>query len=680
MDQVNPLTLDVPNAGNLSVDIPKVDRPNYTPEETQFRSNLIARLMQMRFMRDRNHPELDNMTYVEYYEANRRKDLSYLIPKKNRQDIRIVTGTTREKDSTLLSTMLDLNLNPAITAFDVDDMIVNEFGENMSDMVKKSREIEEYEEIRGIIYREMIAQGDVFVQELHVEEFRDIPLKKDDWDPTISAVSEYTIKRRLQKVFDGCRVRMVNGKKVYLGNIRCENIKNQPIVAILNVYPRSTTSGIYGQWERWKNVPYKMDTADAFWDDGKTYKDWNLVQLSDYDKVAEIMVFDPVLNLFQIFLNGIMMLPANYPLTSISPSGEIPMSQGKLEPISDFCYSKSQPSKTKVDQEVKDEIVKLMIERMRLGNKPPLGNNGSTILSDKVYMAGQITPNIKDGELFPILPNFAAGISPGDFSFYKLISDSIDEKTVNKGFQGQDQSGDQTATQAVQDKNQQMLKLGLSIDGLVNLERRMTWLRIYNIIEHWMDEDDSTLKTVRKGVKDAYKTISVETSLEDGSSGIKMFRFSPNSKFPNVGDQHQEEEHLSKSHGKPVRIVYMDPAAIRAMKWRWYVIMNPSPKSNDKLSQIMFTQNITEGYGLFGPQAFNQDYLKQRWASNIKENYSKMFVKSPLGMGPAMGGPQAPGMGAGGPMAPGAPGANGGRQVTPGMAAGGPVAKAMMGQ
>lgn len=670
MDQVNPLTLNIPATNPNRDAVPEVPPVMYTDLELKDRSNKIARMMQARFMRDRNHPELDNMTYLEYYESNRRKDLSYLIPKKNRQDVRIVTGTTREKDSTLLSTLLDMNMSASVVAFDKDNQMHLEFGDTMSDLNKKSREIEDWSLTRPSIYRELIAQGDVFVQELHVEEFRDMPVHKMDWNPIYDPISNFSVRRRLEKVFSGCRVRMVNGKKVYLGNIRAEYMKKQPMAFVLNVLPRTEAASIYGQWERWKHVPYKFDTVQSYFDDGKTYKDWNLVQLSDYDKVAEIMFYDPILNEFQIFLNGVMMLPIKFPLTYISASGEIPITQGKFEVITDFCYGKSQPAKTKIDQEVKDELVKLMIEKTRQSFKPPLGNTGDQIFSDKIFMAGQVTPNLRAGQLFSLMPEKSMGVQPAEFSFYKLISDSIDEKSVSKNFQG-DGNDTQTATEAVQDKNQQMMKIGLAIDGVVNLEKGMTWQRLYNIIEHWTKDDDGKVPEVQEDVQDAYKELHInDASLSDGSSGSKVYRFTTG-KFPDVGDQHQEEENMAKEHGRPVRITYINSAVMRKIKWNWFIQIQPNPKSSDKLSQMLFTGMIQEAINMFGPESLQMDYVKQRWATVHKESYDKMFTKAPMGL--PMPGAQPPqGQSGGGPGMPNGP--------TPAMAGGKSPLKAAMGQ
>ena len=330
-----------------------------------------------------------------------------------------------------------------------------------------------------------------------------------------------------------------------------------------------------------------------------------------------------------ILLNGEMMLPIDYPLTAISPTGDIPFAQGKFEPISDFAYSKSQPSKTKIDQEVLDETTKLMISKARQSFKPPMGSKGKKVYSPNIFNAGKITNDIGEGELFPLLPNFASGVSASDFSFYKMIKESIDEKSTSANFAGQDsQDPNQTATETIEMKNQQMMNLGLYMDGLVNLERRMTWNRIYTILSKWTLKQDTGIDGIKQGIFDGYKSFAVSTNLENGQKGTKIFRMTDPHKRPHIRDHEQEEEDLSKMHGHQVRVVYLAPEILREIKFKWFIVINPSPKSNDKLSQALFISNLTQAMQLFGPQSINMDYAKQRFSTIIKEDYNKFFVKA----------------------------------------------------
>lgn len=605
----------------------EIEQVKYTPEEIAFRSSLIQTLMLAQEKRDMKHPELDYMTYLDYYESNKRKDLSFMPPKENKQDVRIVTGITREKDSTLLNALLNMNLRPEITAFDHDDMVVNELGDSISDMVKKSRDLEAWEEKRSIIYRELISQGDVFVQELYKEDFRKVPVGEIKWDPTKDKVADLDFKERLQKIFEGPEARMVNGKKVYLFNIREPYAHKQPGVAVLNIYPRSQAEARYGNWERWENVPYGVNTVDTQWSDGATYKDWNLVALDSKDYVAEIMIYWAEKNRFQIMLNGVMMLPMNYPLTAVCPTGEIPLAQGKLEPIADFAYSKSQPSKMKIDQEVADEVKKLMVEKMRQSFKPPMGSRGKKVYSSSIFLAGKITNEIGEGDLFPLLGDkFSSGVTVADFSFYKLVNEDIDKKSTSPNFSGQEGKEGQTATETIEMKNQAMLSLGLALDGVVNLERRMTWNRIYTILTKWTAKCEPHIDDVKKGIYDGYRTFSMNAQVEGGQNGVKVFRMTTGA-YPNPRDHEQEEEDMSKAHGKPVRIIYLNPEMLRSIKYKWFILINPSPKSNDSLTQLLFMQNLQTALEVFGPDSLNMDYVKQRFAILINEDYNKFFKK-----------------------------------------------------
>ena len=229
---------------------------------------------------------------------------------------------------------------------------------------------------------------------------------------------------------------------------------------------------------------------------------------------------------------------------------------------------------------------------------------------------------MREGQIFDLLTN--PGISPSEFSFYSLIKESLNEKSVNEVYSGESQKGVDTLGQSQQMIDQQMLKLGHALDGVVNLEKRLSWNRLYNIINNWTKPVDHTIDDTKQRLKDVYRTFSVRTSVRDGERGVKVFRFTKD-EYPDVADQEQEEADLEKQYGTPAAIVYLDPDELRTLKALWYIVINPTPKTQDKLSQLVFMRNVREGYELFGPEAFNLDYLKQRYSVLINENYNKLF-------------------------------------------------------
>lgn len=600
-----------------------------TDKEREVRNADIKLLSSMREERDKTYPELDDMTVTQYYESNRKKDLTYIPPKKSKNDIRIVSGITREKDSTLLSSVLDLNLEPNITAFDEEDNVVAELGDSMGDLIKKSREIEQASMYRSSIYRELISQGDVFVQEVWVDEFKPTPLSKIDWNPIRDNASEFEYKSQLKKVFGGCKARLVNVKKIYPASVRIENIKDQPYLAVANYYTRAKAEARYGKWKRWEYVPMAVNNIEFTQDMATVYKEWNIGTTTE-DQVCELFFYNPSTNRFQIYLNGIPMMPCNYPLTALFPSGEIPVSQGKFEPITDFWLSKSQPSKTKVDQEVIDELVSGFVIGSRQTRRPPMGNTSRKVLGSNIFDPGRVTPSLQKDQIFPLLPQGSQQINASEFSFYQLMKDQLSDKSVNEVYSGTQDSQDvNTLGQAQQMKSAQMLKLALAIDGVINLEKQMAWHRVYNILVNWTKAESEEVDDTRGGIISKYKNLSVETSLEDGQSGIKMFRFQ-DTQYPDAREVEHEEHKLSERHGKEVRIVYMSPKELRSLRYTWYIMVNPTPKSGDSLAKMIFVQNIQTAASLFGIESLNMDYLKQRYAVIMDENPNKLFLRKEI--------------------------------------------------
>lgn len=603
----------------------------YSEDEKKYWQYLCQKLADARSEREQNHPEFDGMTYTQYYESNRKKDLSYIPPKKNRRDVRIVSGTTREKDTTLLSSVLELNLEPNITAFDEDNFIVANLGNHTENLVKKSRELEEYNLQKSTIYRELISQGDVFLEEYYDEGF--VPTCDLDearkWSPDTAKISDFKDPQfTLKKKSEGCKVRRIKGTRVYLGSVRIENIQDQDMVAVTRVFQsRQAAEAVYGKWERWQYVPEEVNQTTLSVDENNLYRDWNIVQVPK-GKVFEIRIYLPKMNRFMIMLNGTMMLPHLFPMTAVCPTGKHPIIQGKAEPISDFAYSKSTPSKVKVQQEVFDEITRLMINKFRQSAQPTLGYSGKNIISPAIFDSGKVFSNMKKNMLFPVIPD--RQINSSEFSFYNVIKEQIENNTANATFSGEAPDKQVTLGQLQIERNQQMKKLGLLLDGVLNLEKQLVWHRIYNIYANWTKPIDSRVAEDKKTIKEVYRQITVDAELENEEKGYKVFRFRKGNEFPDKYAQYDEEKELSNKTGKKMRIVYLNSEELASLKHLFFVSMTPSDAMASELSQMVFTNHVREAMELFGPESLQIDYIKQRWAHKIKENPDKWFKASDL--------------------------------------------------
>lgn len=618
----------------------------YTEDEKEdFKENVLV-LTQMRDNLRRPLIETDDLTYIQAYEENRKADLAYNQPIEESVDFRVTTGLTREKDTTFLSTLTNLNFQPDITAFDKDNTILAGLGEEAEDLVIKSRELENWEEKKISIYREFIAQGTVFVEEMYLE--RAIPKPfETNWTPTM-AISEF--KGDNMPIYDiegKCETKLHLGKYVMFSSMNEEELQNNACVATYEEVDRSFAESIYGKWERWKYVPNDADNQVNPFIDGSTTQNgsdysWNTYKVGK-GKVGITKIMKRFSNEYQIIINGVMMLPCEFPLTKISPSGLYPIAKGINERIPNFAYGKGIPAKTRVDQKLYDTLLRAMVGKAWQSYRPTLGNRSGNVLSRDIITSGNIVHGIKQNDLFPILPTQLLSITNGDVSMFEMVKQIINDKSLSDSYAAQTQQNNTTATQIINEQKQTMLKLSASVDGIKGLERRLILLRIFNIIANWTKHNESPLEKettnivdgitmiVGKGVDPVqkvkkYRKFTQDKSFGDGKRGIKTTQFvGDKEKVPSVRDQIKMENKLEEEYGKPVRLSYINAEWLRRLQAVWNVDVIVQSEQDDQMQLLVFLDNITRIAQTFGVAVFKQDYVLQRIASKMNEDFDKMF-------------------------------------------------------
>ena len=614
-----------------------IEQPKLSMKEIAFRTTDLSTLYAVSQVRESPLIQFDGMGYTKYNETNEMADMSFIAPKKNKMESRLVTGVTHEKDSSLLGLLTDMNYEVRWHAFDEDDNELYELGESLTCMTRKSRELENYDEKRPIYYRNMLVQGTAFVRERYLEQF--VP------DKEITGAIDFTSLDKTKwkdkgdrKIYDGCVTEFVDGKKVFMEDIRVQNIRLQPGVYTIEYVPRERAWAMFKHFERWKNVPKSIaPTQSGILIRGSIYSDWTFYEI-DSKKVEIIEVMKKFENRYQIYFNGVPMLPADFPLTAISPSGEYPIAKGDLDPINMFAYSKSIPAKTKVDQAVFDQMLRIMLIKFQQTAFPPAGNNSDVILNENVWMPGRFTANVRKEDISILTPH--EGLTQGDFSFYKTIQELIDSKSVSKMIEGNmTPTSDMTLGQYMDMQKKQLLKLGCIFDAFQNWEKQMAYLRLNNIIANWTREVDVEVDAVRGKLQKIYRQFSIEDTFSDGRKGKRVVKFTPNTSEADQTSQDIFDQELAytKKTGKEVRYNYINPDILRTAKLTFYPEIVPVNKTNDKLSQLMFIQSITQAAQIFGMQSLNVEYLKKRYAQVFDEDFDKFFLRqmgNPVGNAP----------------------------------------------
>lgn len=638
------------------------DEVDYSDKEIEYRRFLLKTIENDFNRRESPHIEFNGDTYTENYRNNMLAANSYTPPRLNADDTQVVTGTTREKVLAIVSAVLNLNFETEFQAFDKDDVADEELGNALSDFVERTNKIEMWEEKKLYAYFEMASQGDVYVEELFVDEY------KTDKDPisldkvTAEFMKSYKADQKTKWVSSMCQRNLIPGTQVYKGNMRERDIKMQPHIFTTEYRSYEIIKSIYGNLPRFKNVSRQVVTVAPA--TGSAAPDpygtnWRL-DTSQTELCEVIKYQDKWNNEYQLIINGVMMLPIGFPLPW--GYGEYNLVQGRLEPISAFfSESKSVPTKTKLDQEILDEMYRLAVLKTQKSFMPPIANYSPNILSRAMFGAGKVNNNLQKGELEVLGGNpDAYTLKPSEFQMIEMIKKFIDEKSISPVLQGQQGEGDQTATQNNNIMQQAKQQLGLLIFGFIQFHLNLDMLRLYNILENYTKADGEIFDKVQQGVAAKYRSFSIPKDLGAKGHGVKKIHFTEKHNTPAelydqengiIRDENGKPTGMPNPPKTPVQITQINPKILRSVKYTWYGSVTPTEKDSSISDRISFEDRLQFAINTWGMQSVNVDNSQQQWATKNKINKGDFFNNNKAPMAAPVGVPAA-----GGAAPAGAPG------------------------
>ena len=591
------------------------------------------------------------MSFLQWYDKAKRADDQYVAPRKNAQDTSINTGTIRDKDTSLVEYAAKYTFEPIAQVFDEDDNMYEDLADAGEDLVRKSLTLEQFQAKAKLIYRSMITFGVAMVEDQWVERWTTEKTFGKSSLPTGSAQQTWT--ERKVKQYDGCQAKLWDLRKIYFGDIRkffLNGPQGQPYMFTVEYESYDVVKTWFGDWDRFIYVPTYVNYTPELATPSTFTSGWTLRPITN-NYVEIVRYYDPIANEYALTLNGVDMLPimdktitenglqktivSGFPLTQISPSGSIPFAKYDFEPMHDFAYSKGQPSKMRVMADVENMWIKLLIGMMKQKAKPTMGNKSGRNFGDEVTDPGTIINEIREGDLFPVLPNFQ-GASAQDFSFYTLIKKELDKNSVESSFQGIDntQQAD-TATGEMNSMKAQSLKVAALFDGIVFGNQQLFWLRTYNIARNWTKPIDSQIDTLTQKIQMKYRTISMPTETSGGNTATKKIIFSKNTPKRPKGkatlddsmDVHQKEiDYAKENGGKEIRLVTIHPELFAEMNLMWFYTCVPIAGDNDPMGYMLFTKKIQDAIAMFGPDSMNVKKLKHRFAAVSGEDFDTFFL------------------------------------------------------
>jgi hypothetical protein len=611
-----------------------------TDDEAKAISAIKTKLMQAQMQRNQPYPEFGHMTYLQRFENNRNKAHTILPPKKNENDVMISSGTLEQKLEAVLSAVNNLNLSPKIKAFDKNKSKIVLAGTALEDAIEMTEELENDEEKKLLRQKELLIQGEVFVEERWVNKFK---IKKDlntkNFDGKFRGVKW---SQRLEKIFEGPERTVKYGPNVYLGSITTFDIGNQPYIGIVEVKNYSEVEAIFGSWERWKYVSETLQAINPETTNNQTIsqsnKVWSLNSIG-VDQVEVAVYQDAWNNELQILLNGTPMLPVGFPLSAISPNGNYTIEKQVLKPIDNFAYGRGFIQSVEKTSDLLDEMLRLMVLKTRKSFMPAYINTSKRVISARVLQPGNISMGIAADALHQI-GDQSEGVTSSEFAVIRELSDRIDRQTVSPQFTGQQGKSGTTATEVMELQRQAKMTMGLIIFACALLEKKIGYLRLYNILENWY-------KPIQKIVlsdQPQYRITSRSANIPGAGMGerqvIPMAGEIPTSSAIRAMEINDEAQ-----KGFPVQKIFMNPEEMRRNIDEWYIVIDPKEKDTSTTDKLMFREMLTDlsNVAVLTGSRPNAEMIEEEFARVFQKDKTKLFTKA----NDTITAPMVPGQGGG---------------------------------
>lgn len=626
---VNPLD---ENAKDPALTIEKL----YSDTDKEYIAFLQKRLEDAKTLREQPYPEFNNKTYIQYYDENEKiANTNHLDPKKNPDDVVVSAGTVEQKLDTLLAHINNLNLSPEVFAFDKDNNRIMELGVALEDIIHETQ-IQDGgdgagdEEKRLLRQRELLKQGTVFVQEEWVKKFE---MKKPKIRNYNGEFKNYEIPAGvLEKVFEGPSRTLLYGPNVFLGDIKEFYMENQPYIFVVIQKNYDIAKERYGKFENWKYVQKgKMPSSISNTAQGSIFDNkWRLTEVKN-DEVEIILYQDKRRDEFQIIINGVCMLPMGFPLSSVSARGEYNISKQVFRVLNDkFAYGGSFVASGSIKEisALVDEMLKLFVLKTRKSITPAYINTSGRVIDKKVLSPGRISMGLDPNALTPIAGNEVQGVTAGEANFLEKMQILIDKSTVSDQFSGQQSGVQQTATQTIELKQQAQLTLGLTIAACTLLEKKLSILRLYNILDNYFEPLDTRVV----GAEDArryintYRRTNRDVSIPGEGPGERSV-IPVDGELPDPETIRAMEVEQERKTGKPTRAIFLSPEKLREASIYWYIVINTKERESSPLFKALFKEMLADMITLMSLGSVpNKEGLEEQFAQVWGKPRAKLFA------------------------------------------------------
>ena len=592
----------------------------YSDDEKTCISKIMYRMYQAKMNRDTARVEFNGNTYLEWFRNNEVIANTTVIRTPENKDLAIYSGTVEQKLLAVLAEINRLNLQGEVRVFDEENTELQELGIAITDIVHKTEEVEEQvslpnQEKKLMRQLELLKQGTVFIQDNWIKKWKTQKTLNKKFDGKVKGV-DFT--QKLEKIFDGPVREVLYGPGVYLGDIRKFGIRGvQPFIFTMKVSSYEETKSRFGNkdkdgkyvWERWESVPkQRVSVIDNFNISNMTLGlGWSLTDL-EQNTVEEIHYQDEINDEYQIFLNGIAMLPAGFPLSAITPNGMFNVEMQVLQVINNFfAYGRSFIAKTEQLSKLLDEMIRLLLIKTRKSISPPYINQSGKVVSEKSLMPGAISMGIDPGALVAIGQE-GQGATASEYQMLRELREDLDRVTVGPQFQGQPGKSGTTAFEVNTLQKQAEKSLTLIIFAMGMMEKKLTWLRALYIFANYFEPIGTKVDEVAGKLENVYRTLSVKTNIPDRGAGIRKIIPVENTKNLTPQDIFNQEQYSGTPEATngsrrytreelgmdPLQHLYISTDILNNCKYIFFTEVESRPRDTSENAKLMFREELRD--------------------------------------------------------------------------------------
>lgn len=393
----------------------------------------------------------------------------------------------------------------------------------------------------------------------------------------------------------------------YPGNIWVRDIQKQPYIiwrTVMDYEPFKLEFGKYpnaefvepriGQlWipfdDRNKQGPRSADTTGQF-----------VTTASRSGQVEVIRYFNKWQDTMHIVANGVLLTP------TISPfpwdHKDYPFWATIFEPFAtDFFYGKSLPDKLRSNQDVLNDLYRMMLDQTLLSINPPTLVQGIENIRDiRLYPGAQIPVDDVGQSKSMEIP----GVQPTHYNMMQMVQDNMRKDSLDDPLSGS--SGSRlTAFEVSVSKESAQRLLAMFLRTLEWGIRSKTELRVKNILQFYRmplvkDLDDEADELVYRRV------VLDDTKLEDGTKGQMVVQvMGPHEVMP-TKEQVTRAELWYMARGQNIAFAFISTERLKHLDLKVVVVPNSSIKMSEALNRAT-ELDLQQKVSLLYPDLLNRE-------------------------------------------------------------------------